>query len=132
MKRDQLSTYVEKQPSGGRDGLPFRGAPTALGSGVLMLMVGRGWRGEDANRPPHPSEPPTVTALGSGGLVLMVGRGWCGKDANRSPVPLRTSDLDDVGACRRRALPWPAGVNVHEQPHWRLVSLFGFRSNSVR
>ena len=61
---------------GGRDGLPSRGAPTALGSGVLVLMVGRGWRGEDAKRPSHPTEPPTVTALGSWVLVLMVGRGW--------------------------------------------------------
>ena len=29
---------------GGRDGLPFRGAPTALESWVLVLTVGRGWR----------------------------------------------------------------------------------------
>lgn len=29
---------------GGRDELPSRGAPTALRSGVLVLMVGRGWR----------------------------------------------------------------------------------------
>ena len=31
---------------GGRDGLPSRGAPTALGSWVLVLTVGRGWRGD--------------------------------------------------------------------------------------
>lgn len=76
--------------------------------------------------PPYPSEPPTVAALGSWVLVLMIGRGWRGEDVNRPPAPHRTSDLDDVGACRRRALPWPAGVTFMSSRLWRLVSFWWF------
>ena len=85
---------------GGRDGLPFRGAPTALESWVLVLTVGRGWRGNVQTGPPHPTEPPTVAALGAWVLVLTVGRGWRG---------------DGQAGCRAW-VPYGSGTDLSARP----------------